>query len=298
MQILTSQRTDITRFAPSPTGYLHAGHGFSALFAQREAGATGAAGTARPNGRFLLRIEDIDTGRCREPFVQAIEDDLHWLGLTWETPVWRQSQRMDIYTKAIAQLRRDGLLYPCFCSRADIKRELANIASAPHLLPHGPDGPVYPGICRELSSDIAAERIAAGEPHSWRLDMDAALSRLGQTLTWIDREQGQQIATPEIFGDIILARRDTPTCYHLSVTIDDAAQGITCVTRGQDLFPATHIHRLLQHLLNLPVPEWHHHPLIQDSNGQRLAKRDGAKSLRDLRNEGMTAEDFKASVGF
>jgi len=292
MSMILKTQSDVTRFAPSPTGYLHAGHGYSALFARQLAGQ---------DGRFLLRIEDIDTGRCREPFVDGIFEDMAWLGLSWETPVIRQSQRMEIYQKAIDHLRRDGLLYPCFCTRADIKRDLQNIASAPHLQEPigtmGPDGPIYPGTCRHLDHDRAADRIAKGEPHAWRLDMGVALTRCPD-LTWIDRQQGEQRATPEIFGDIIMARKDTPTCYHLSVTIDDAAQGITCVTRGQDLFAATHIHRLLQHLLNLPTPQWHHHGLIEDDTGQRLAKRDGAKSMRDLRHEGITADQLKARLGF
>ncbi len=279
---------DITRFAPSPTGHLHLGHAYSALFAHREAGQ---------DGTFILRIEDIDTGRCREPFVNGILEDLAWLGLHWQQPIWRQSNRMNVYAKALDDLHRQGLLYPCFCSRADIKRELATSASAPHLLHDGPDGPLYPGTCRCIPTDQAADRIATGAPHSWRLNMQKASSRAPR-LTWFDRDQGLQTATPEIFGDIILARRDTPTCYHLSVTIDDAAQGITCVTRGQDLFPASHIHRLLQHLLALPTLDWRHHPLISDKTGQRLAKRDGAKSLCDLRAEGISADDIRQQLGF
>jgi len=249
-----------------------------------------SAHEAGKDGRFLLRIEDIDTGRCREPFINAIYEDMAWLGLNWETPVWRQSTRMQIYNRALDQLKALGLLYPCFCSRADIKREANTSASAPH----GPHGEIYPGTCRTLSTDTAAEKIKAGAPHSWRLDMESALS-FAPRLYWQDRNLGRQTATPEIFGDIILARRDTPTCYHLAVTLDDAAQGITCVTRGMDLFPSTHIHRLLQHLLELPVPEWRHHTLITDSQGQRLAKRDGATALRELRAKGVSAEAIKSS---
>ncbi|WP_337998046.1 tRNA glutamyl-Q(34) synthetase GluQRS [Oleispirillum naphthae] len=279
-----TRRAETTRFAPSPTGPLHPGHALSALFAAREAG---------PEGSFLLRIEDIDSTRCREPFVEGIFADLAWLGLAWPAPVWRQSARMGTYARALDSLKAEGLLYPCFCSRADIAREIAASASAPH----GPDGPLYPGTCRGLPSEEAARRIAAGAPHAWRLDMGKALARAPR-LAWHDRDRGSRTATPEIFGDVVLARRDTPASYHLAVALDDAAQGITCVTRGEDLLPATHVHRLLQYLLNLPTPEWRHHRLLADASGHRLAKRTGAPTLSSLRDAGATPEEVKALIGW
>ncbi len=277
-------RTEITRFAPGPTGRLHLGHAFSALFAARETG---------PDGTFLLRIEDIDATRCRESFIAAIRDDLRWLGLSWPEPAPRQSARMAIYGRALDALKAAGLLYPCFCSRADIAREIAASGSAPH----GPDGALYPGTCRALSTDAAAARIAAGAPHAWRLDIAKALTGL-PPLTWTDRDRGGRNATPELFGDVVLARRDTPASYHLAVVIDDAAQGITCVTRGEDLFTASHLHRLLQHLLHLPVPDWRHHRLIADTDGKRLAKRNGAPTLAALRDAGATPDEVKARIGW
>jgi glutamyl-Q tRNA(Asp) synthetase len=284
MTAAPSRRAEITRFAPSPTGRLHLGHALSALFAAREAGTCGS---------FLLRIEDIDAARCREPFVDGIYQDLRWLGLSWPEPPLRQSARMAVYARALDALKARGLLYPCFCSRGEIAREIAAAASAPQ----GPDGPLYPGACRDLSADEAARRIAAGQPHAWRLNVAKALTGAPR-LTWFDRDRGEQIATPEIFGDVVLARRDVPASYHLAVTIDDAAQGVTCVTRGEDLFPASHLHRLLQYLLDLPVPEWRHHRLIADAEGKRLAKRDHAPTLAALREAGATPEEVKAMIGW
>lgn len=276
--------THITRFAPSPTGHLHLGHAYSALFAAREAG---------PDGTFLVRIEDIDFTRCRDGFIAGISEDLRWLGLAWPEPVWRQSTRLPVYARALRDLKFQGLLYPCFCSRADIAREIADAASAPQ----GPDGPLYPGTCRALSSDDASDRLDAGEPHAWRLNLGKALAKTPK-LTWIDRDQGPQTATPERFGDVILARRDTPTAYHLAVTVDDAAQGITCVTRAEDLRDATHIHRLLQHLLGLPTPEYRFHPLLADASGKRLAKRDNAPALADLRKAGKSRAEVLEMIGW
>ncbi|SBW11514.1 Glutamyl-Q tRNA(Asp) synthetase [uncultured Alphaproteobacteria bacterium] len=279
---MTSVET--TRFAPSPTGRLHLGHALAALFAAREAG---------PHGTFLVRIEDIDLGRCREAFVAGIFEDLRWLGLAWPEPVWRQSHRFAAYAGALADLRARGLVYPCFCSRADIAREIAASAAAPQ----GPDGPLYPGTCRGLPHAEAERRIAAGEPHAWRLDVARALAGT-PTLRWRDRDAGERTATPEIFGDAVLARRDTPTSYHLAVTVDDAAQGVTCVTRAADLAPATHLHRLLQHLLGLPTPEYRFHPLLTDGAGKRLAKRDNAPALADLRAAGASRADIRAMLGW
>ncbi|MGQ0674696.1 MAG: tRNA glutamyl-Q(34) synthetase GluQRS, partial [Rhodospirillales bacterium] len=265
---------EVTRFAPSPTGHLHLGHAHSALFAAR------AAGNA---GRFILRIEDIDRTRCRPEFTAAILEDLAWLGLRWELPVRRQSEHMDAYRAALEKLRARGLLYPCFCTRAEIKAEIARAGEAPH----GPDSPPYPGTCRALSDAERDRRIASGAAYALRLDMARAASEAG-ALEWTDRARGTQRAAPEKFGDVVLARKELPASYHLAVALDDALQGITLVTRGEDLFAATHIHRLLQALLDLPTPAYHHHGLIRDEEGKRLAKREQAPTIRALRAEGRT----------
>ncbi|OAN47987.1 tRNA glutamyl-Q synthetase [Paramagnetospirillum marisnigri] len=275
----------VTRFAPSPTGELHLGHAHSALFAHGEA--------RRAGGRFILRIEDIDRTRCRAEFTDAILVDLAWLGLDWEQPVRRQSEHFDDYRSALARLEGEGLLYPCFCTRKDIARE---VEAAGHA-PHGPDGPLYPGTCRALSAAERAERIAAGEAYALRLDTAEARHRTGK-LAWSDREAGLVVARPELFGDVVLARKDTPASYHLSVTVDDALQGITLVTRGVDLFEATHIHRLLQALLDLPTPAYAHHRLLLDEQGRRLAKRDKALTLRSLSEAGRSADDVRRMAGF
>ncbi len=250
----------VTRFAPSPTGRLHLGHAFSAMLAHDFARERG--------GRFLLRIEDIDPGRCREDFVAAIEDDLRWLGLAWDGPVRRQSEHLADYAAALDRLEGMGLVYPCFCTRKDIAESAA--------APHGPDGLVYPGTCRSLA-DPDLSRL-----HAWRLDTAGAFARTGP-LDW--RNEGAVVhADPLPFGDVVLARKDAPTSYHLAVAVDDALQGVTDVVRGQDLFAATHIHRLLQALLGLPTPAYHHHRLLTGADGKRLAKRSGGPTLRDLRD--------------
>ena len=274
----------VTRFAPSPTGYLHLGHAYSALL---------AAGAAGRKGRFILRIEDIDRARCRPEFTPAIFEDLAWLGLDWEQPVRIQSGHMDEYAQALGRLEAMGLIYPCFCTRAEIQREIAQAGGAPQ----GPEGPVYPGTCRALTGDQAAERRAAGLPFALRLRMGEAVART-DPLAWQDEEAGPVTATPELFGDVVLARKDTPASYHLCVTLDDALQGVTLVTRGQDLFAATHIHRLLQALLDLPTPGYHHHRLLVGADGARLAKRDQAATLRSLREAGRTPEQVRAMAGF
>lgn len=269
----------VTRFAPSPTGRLHIGHGWSALLAMDVARARG--------GSFRLRIEDIDGTRSRPEHVAGIIEDLNWLGVSWDGEIVFQSHRLTHYEVALDWLREMDLLYPCFCTRADI----AASASAPH----GPEGPVYPGTCRALSKEIAQRRIAAGEPHAWRIDMKKAVAKAGE-LHWtaisFDLPNGafQQTpdervikARPAISGDIVLARKDAPASYHLSCTLDDAAMDVTHVLRGEDLFTATHIHRLLQALLNLPTPVYCHHPLLVGADGKRLAKRDGSIALADLR---------------
>lgn len=262
----------VSRFAPSPTGALHLGHAFSAILAHDFARLRG--------GAFLLRIEDIDPGRCREEFVAGIEEDLAWLGLSWDGEVVRQSQRLPHYLAALDRLKAQELAYPCFCTRAAIAAEIAASAAAPH----GPDGPLYPGTCRTLSADERDARMAK-EPHAWRLDLTKSTALTGP-LAWTDH--GQEVcAEPEQFGDVVLARKDAPTSYHLAVTIDDAALGVTDVVRGADLHASTHVHRLLQALLGLPAPAYHHHPLLTDADGKRLAKRSGAPTLAGLRAAGM-----------
>ena len=277
--------TDIvTRFAPSPTGRLHLGHAFSAFFAYEMARAQG--------GRFLLRIEDIDPDRCRPEFDTRILEDLAWLGLRWEEPVWRQSERMDAYAAALDALRQRGLLYPCFCTRKDIQRE---IDAAGHA-PHGPDGPVYPGTCRRLSDDERAERIENGTPHALRLRMDGATEVAGP-LDFADAAAGRVTVDALPFGDVVLARKDIATSYHLAVVVDDAAQGVTTVTRGEDLLPAAHVHRVLQALLGLPEPRYAHHGLLTDADGKRFAKRDVGLTIRALREAGHAPAAVREMTG-
>ncbi|MGO4169072.1 tRNA glutamyl-Q(34) synthetase GluQRS [Novosphingobium sp. YAF33] len=254
-----------TRFAPSPNGPLHLGHAYAAMMAHDLARARG--------GAFLLRIEDIDGERSRPEFVEEFFRDLEWLGLEWDEDVHFQSRRLDSYAEAGERLKALGLLYPCRCTRA----EIAAAATA-----MGPDGPVYPGTCRHQEIDP--------EGAAWRLDAAGALDLTGP-LEWTDEGAGTLRAAPEIFGDVVLLRKDLPASYHLAATLDDAADGISLVTRGMDLFPASHVHRLLQALLGLPVPLWHHHALLVEPDGRKLAKRRGAPSLGDRRRAG---EDGKA----
>lgn len=260
----------VSRFAPSPTGRLHLGHAYSCILAHDYARERG--------GRFLLRIEDIDPGRTREEHVAGIFEDLEWLGLGWDGAVVRQSQRLPVYAEALDRLKAAGLVYPCFCTRSAIAAEIAASASAPH----GPDGPVYPGTCRRLSEDQRDARMA--EPHAWRLDIARASAAAGP-LYWKDGDTEVQ-AEPQAFGDVVLARKDAPVSYHLAVTVDDAAQGVTDVVRGRDLYAATDVHRLLQNLLGLPTPRYHHHNLLADAEGRRLAKRHDAPTLAALRAAG------------
>jgi glutamyl-Q tRNA(Asp) synthetase len=271
----------VTRFAPSPTGYLHLGHAHSAL--------TGWHRARAESGRFLLRIEDIDPARCRPEFEAAILEDLEWLGLDWDGPVRRQSEHLDDYRGALERLRALGLIYPCFCSRKDI--------AAAVNAPHGPEGPVYPGTCRNLSAALVAERQARGDPYALRLDVAKALSAIGP-LAFEDEREGAVAVHPESLGDVVLARRDAPASYHLCVTVDDHLQGVTLVTRGVDLFHATHIHRLLQAVLDLNVPTYAHHLLLTNAAGERLSKRDGAAGLRMLRRAGRSAAEVRAMAGF
>ena len=257
--------TVTTRFAPSPTGRLHEGHAVSAIRAHDFARDRG--------GQFVLRIEDIDGTRSRPEFVDGIIEDLAWLGLRWDALVF-QSARLATYDAALETLKTRELVYPCFCTRA----EIAASASAPQ----GDVGPAYPGTCRGLSAEAIAARTDA---RCWRLDMGKALAETG-ALAWHDSEAGCVVADPMPQGDVVLARKDAPASYHLAVTIDDAAQGVTDVVRGVDLFAATHVHRVLQALLGLPVPAYHHHPLVVDAEGRRLAKRDGAPALAAMRAAG------------
>ena len=275
----------ISRFAPSPTGYLHLGHAHSALFAYEAA--------QREGGTFLLRIEDIDPVRCKPEFATAILEDLHWLGLKWPEPVRFQSQHMNDYTVALNELRGKGVMYPCFCTRREVAEEAAGAGHAPH----GPEGVVYAGACRNLSEGERAEKLAEHKVANWRLDVAKAMALTG-TLHWHDRAKGMIEARPQDFGDVVLARKDVPTSYHLSVTVDDHLQGVTLVTRGADLFRATDIHRLLQALLGYATPEYHHHALLLDEQGKRFAKRDKSVTLRALREAGKSADDIRRMAGF
>ncbi|MFN3432836.1 MAG: tRNA glutamyl-Q(34) synthetase GluQRS [Sphingomonas sp.] len=268
----------VTRFAPSPTGRLHLGHAYAAIRAHDHARGHAQGHERGAGGTFLLRIEDIDGTRSREEHVAGILEDLAWLGLAWDGPVLRQSSRLEAYQAALEALGERGLVYPCFCTRADI----AASASAPH---HGPDGIVYPGTCRQLSFAEAGQKMYEGVPHAWRLAMDRAVAAAGP-LGWTDLVAGPQRADPAAFGDVVLARKDAPASYHLAVTVDDAAQGVTDVVRGRDLMRATDIHRVLQALLGLPTPVYLHHPLLLGADGTRLAKRNGAPALADMRAAG------------
>jgi glutamyl-Q tRNA(Asp) synthetase len=275
----------VTRFAPTPSGYLHLGHAYAALVAWETARAA--------EGRALLRIEDIDRARCRPEFEQGLVEDLRWLGFEWDGEPVRQSERMALYDQALDRLDRLGVLYPCFCTRRRIRAEIAHAGQAPH----GPSGEaMYPGICRALGADERYHRIRAGEPFALRLDVVRAHGLTGP-LTWVDLRAGLVQAKPEAFGDVVLARKDVPSSYHLAVTVDDAEQGVTLVTRGEDLFEATHIHRLLQALLALPEPRYYHHNLIADSTGLRLAKRNRAVTLRTLRQSGRRPDEIWNLLG-
>lgn len=263
-----------TRFAPSPTGYLHLGHAVSAAFAGRLGG-----------GSFLLRLEDIDQTRCRPEYAAAILEDLVWLGLRWHGEVRVQSEHFAEYAETLAQLRARRLIYPCFCTRAEIAAALS--------APHGPEGPIYPGTCRHLDPGLAQDRIAAGTAHAWRLNMGRALSLIPAPVTYVEQSKGRITCDPASFGDVVLARKETPASYHLCVTHDDALQEIDLVTRGEDLRAATAVHRVLQNLMGWPEPQYAFHPLILSEDGRRLAKRDKALTIREMRLKGMTAEEVK-----
>jgi glutamyl-Q tRNA(Asp) synthetase len=282
------------RFAPSPNGLLHLGHAYSALLNFDLARQRG--------GRLLLRIEDIDATRCRPEFEAAIVEDLAWLGIEWEAPVRRQSEHFSLYRAAVRRLADQGLVYPAFESRAEIARLVAR-QDASGAWPRDPDGvPVYPGPAKSLPAEERARLTESSAPYALRLDMAAAYRRVGD-VSWSEQgagpggETGTVQARPQAWGDVVLARKETPTSYHLSVVIDDALQGVTDVVRGQDLFWATSVHRLLQQLLDLPQPAYRHHPLMCDGAGQKLAKSTQATSLRALRAQGLTPPDIRRLVG-
>jgi len=284
----------VFRFAPSPNGYLHLGHAFSALLNFELARESGA--------KFLLRIEDIDATRCRPEFEAAIYEDLGWLGLSWETPVRRQSEHFSDFHQAVEKLAGRGLIYPAFESRAEIARLVAERDTSSSW-PRDPDGaPLYPGEAKSLSAEARRQLIAQGVPYALRLDMAAALTQVSD-LSWVEHgtgpggETGIVAARPEAWGDVILARKETPTSYHLSVVIDDALQEVTDVVRGQDLFWSTSVHCLLQSLLGIPQPAYRHHRLVLDSARQKLSKSTKSTALRELRREGATPADIRSLVG-
>lgn len=282
----------VTRFAPSPTGDLHLGHAFAALVAEAWARLSG--------GRFLLRIDDLDQTRCRPGYERGIYEDLAWLGLPFDPAVRRQSECMDEYAAALERLRGMGVLYPCFCTRAEIQAELAAMAGAPQ----GPEDPLYPGTCRSLSPIPPPDQVQGrtspargedsdGRPFAWRIDVAQAVQLVEANLP----PSPLRGTSPAItVGDVVLSRKETPASYHLAVVVDDAATGVTLVTRGEDLDSATGLHMLLQSLLELPVPAYAHHRLITDDSGKRLAKRDKARSLKQLRADGATPNDIKRMI--
>lgn len=273
----------VTRFAPSPSGPLHVGHLLAALQARRLADAHG--------GRCLLRVEDIDSRAQHAEYLALMHEDLAWLGLRFDGEVMVQTRRFEVYRAVLEQLRQQGLLYPCFCTRTEIKAQVAEMGRAPHATL----GYLYPGTCRHLPPEVVEEKLAAGVPHTWRLDMQRVQDAIGCP-TWHDMRRGTQRCEPTAYGDVVLARKDFPASYHLAVVVDDAAQGVTHVTRGADLFEATHIHRALQGVLGLPVPLYCHHALLRDNAGKRLAKRDGARSIASLRESGLTPQQVLESL--
>lgn len=282
--------TPVLRFAPSPNGLLHLGHAYSALLNFETAKMLG--------GRFLLRIEDIDRDRCKPEFATAIKDDLGWLGLAWEDPVRRQSEHFADYVASLDRLAARGFVYPCFCTRGDIARA---VAGRPDW-PRDPDGSLlYPGTCKGLSAKEQATRIAARQRAALRLDLAAALAQAGPRLSWREYDGAtprEVAAAPARWGDAIVARRDLPASYHIAVVVDDAAQGVTDVVRGRDLFDATSLQRLLQTLLDLPAPNYRHHRLVLDENGRKLSKSAGATSIRSMREATATAAAIRRQLGF
>ncbi len=284
-----------TRFAPSPTGLLHLGHALAAITAYEAAREAG--------GRFILRIEDIDATRARPEFEAAIYEDLSWLELRWEQPVRRQSEHFADYRAALDRLDAMGVLYPCFCTRKEIADEIARAVEAPHLNVLGSEGPIYPGTCRALSKETQTTRMA-NEAYALRLDVAKAKARVGYALTFVERgsgpmgETGIQTATPELLGDVVLARKEMPASYHLAIVVDDALQGIKLVTRGNDLFLAAHVQCLLQALLEYNAPAYLHHRLVLDASGKKFSKRDQSVTLRHLHEQGVTPQKIRARLGF
>lgn len=268
----------VTRFAPSPTGRLHLGHALAAREARSLAD--------RFSGRCVLRMEDIDRTRCRPEYVEGILEDLDWLGIRFDGPLMMQSSRFSAYEDALHVLKDRGVLYPCFCSRREIAAEVEAMGGAPQ----GERADVYPGTCRLLDKGRGKELLKSAKPFSWRLNCRAA-ARITGPLVWRDMRFGEQVCCPEELGDVILGRKDCPASYHIAVVVDDAAQGVTHVSRGEDLLPVTGIHRTLQALLGLPVPQWYHHRLVRDASGRRLAKRDRSLSLQEMRAAGVRTED-------
>ena len=288
---MTTSHPPTLRFAPSPNGYLHLGHAYCALQNERVA--------AKLGGQLLVRIENIDLDRCRRDFEAAIFEDLTWLGIAWQEPVRRQSEHFSDYACALEDLTGRGLLYPCFCSRTDIARA---VNGSPDW-PRDPDGaPLSPGTCKQMSADERARRLAAGQHAALRINMDEALSVAGMLLGW--REYGEEdeprdvTAEPALWGDAVIGRRDIPTSYHIAVVVDDHLQGITDVVRGQDLFNATSLHRLLQALLGLEAPNYRHHKHLRDKGGEKLSKSTRAKAIRSLRNEGVSPLELRRRLGF
>ena len=281
----------VFRFAPSPNGYLHIGHAYSALCNQKLARQTG--------GRLLLRIEDIDVDRCLKEFEDAIYEDLEWLGIEWEKPVRRQSEHFSEYARALEQLTDRGLLYPCFCSRTDVARAIGGAKN----WPRDPDGAVlYPGTCKHMLPEERARRLASGQSPALRIDLDEAIALGGMRLGWREYGEGGDCrdisAEPSLWGDAVVGRRDIPGSYHIAVVVDDALQGVTDVVRGMDLFNATSLHRLLQELFGLPAPNYRHHRLLVDNGGAKLSKSARAKSVRAIRAEGVSAAALRKQLGF
>ena len=287
---MTLQDRKVFRFAPSPNGYLHLGHAYSALRNGDLARQTG--------GRMLVRLEDIDIDRCRKDYETAILEDLEWLGVEWERPERRQSEHFALYGARLEELRARRLVYPCFCSRGDISREVSGAAS----WPRDPDGaPLYPGTCKHMSPQERDRRLASGQHAALRIDMEEALAQAGERLGWSEYGEGDTprdiSAEPSVWGDAVMGRRDIPASYHIAVVVDDALQGVTDVVRGMDLFNATSLHRLLQSLLDLPAPNYRHHHLLKDEAGNKLSKSARAKSIRTIRAEGMTLMDLRKRFG-
>lgn len=296
MRLTGSRLTQVFRFAPSPNGFLHLGHAFSALLNERLAQAHG--------GMCLLRIEDIDRGRCRPEYEAGISEDLRWLGFSWSGPVRRQSEHMAEYRAAFETLVSRGLAFPCFCSRGAIARKVSALEAASGTAwPRDPDGsPLYPGTCRSRPDGEVDTLLGSGRPHAWRLRTDAALSRLSRPLGWTwfepDRGGGTLEADPARWGDAVVVRKDIAASYHLSVVVDDHLQGVTHVVRGRDLEAATDLHVLLQALLGLHTPRYHHHRLILDAEGAKLSKSLGSRTLRDMREAGLSAAELRRALGF